>query len=205
MKPIAFSSVLVAALAAIGVAQAAEITIYKQPNFSGAGITLRDTRNNLSGSGFQDQASSAVISSGRWQLCSQPDFKGDCMTLTPGEYASLDPSLFHRVESMRVLDQYAQNERGYYGHERGEHRYRHADIELFPATAYRGGSIRLDHDRDALGDDRYGVGVSSLVVNEGTWQLCTRPGFRGDCDVYEPGSYPDVGRMSRVASARRVG
>ena len=208
MKSIAFPSAIIAALAAIGVAHAAEITIYKQPNFTGDQTTVRDARTDLAGSGFKDQASSVVIQSGRWQLCTWPDFKGDCMTLTPGEYARLDEKIFHRVRSIRPLDTYAENDRGYYGRDRaygyGE-RQRGADIELFAGRGYRGPHIGLDNDRGALGYDRDGVGVSSVVVNDGTWQLCSRPGFRGDCDTYEPGSYPDVGRMSRIASARRVG
>ena len=137
------------------------------------------------------------------------------MTLSPGEYSRLDETIFHRVRSVRPLDTYAENDRGYYGRERasgyGERAYgygdrdRRGDIELFAGTGYRGPRVGLDHDRGELGNDRYGIGVSSVVVNEGTWELCSRPGFRGDCDTYEPGSYPDVGRMSRIASARRVG
>jgi len=211
MKPISLRTAVVAALATFGVAHAAEITIYKQPNFTGDQTTVNDARTDLVGSGFKDQASSVVIRSGRWQLCTWPDFKGDCMTLTPGEYPRLDEKIFHRVRSIRPLETYAENERGYgdrgYGDRGyGDHRYRHGpDLELFAGTGYRGPRIPLNNDRDAIGRDRYGVGVSSLVVNEGTWQICSRPEFRGECDTYEPGSYPDIGRMSRVASARRVG
>lgn len=206
MKSISLRSAVVAALATFGVAHAAEITIYKQPNFTGDQTTIRDARTDLLGSGFKDQASSVVVQSGRWQLCTWPDFKGDCMTLTPGEYSRLDEKIFHRVRSIRPLDTYAENDRGYreraYGY--GE-RQRGADIVLFAARDYRGPRIALNDDRGLLGGDRYGVGVSSIVVNEGSWQLCTRPEFRGDCDTYEPGSYPDVGRINRIASARRVG
>lgn len=214
MKSISLQAAVVAALSAIGVAHAAEITIYKQPNFTGDQTTMREARTDLKGTGFKDQASSVVIQSGRWELCTWPDFKGDCMTLTPGQYARLDEKIFHRVRSIRPLDTYAENDRGYYGRDRDygygygdrdRDRDRVADIELFAGTGYRGPRVRLNHDRDALGDGRYGMGVSSVVVNEGTWQLCSRPDFRGDCDTYEPGSYPDVGRMSRIGSARRIG
>ncbi len=211
MKRIALHAA-VASLVAIGAAQAAEITIYKQPNFSGGELTLRDSRTDLRPSGFTDQASSAVVRSGRWQVCTWPNFQGDCMTLEPGQYASLDPKVFHRIESMRPIDVVAENdstfprgERGY-GEHRGYRGYRGGDIEMYAGTAYRGRRMRLSEDRDALGDDRYGLGISSLVVNEGTWQLCTRPGYEGRCEVFEPGSYPDIGRINnRVASVRRIG
>ena len=63
---------LVTALLLAGTAQAGEIVIHKQPNFTGGALTLRDDKANLANTGFQDQASSIVVKSGRWQVCSQP-------------------------------------------------------------------------------------------------------------------------------------
>src|SRR5439155_756960 len=82
---IAMKALIVAAVALAGTAQAAEIIIYKQPNFAGEQLTLRDASGNLA-TRFTDQASSAVVRSGRWELCTQPNFQGDCVTLEPGEY-----------------------------------------------------------------------------------------------------------------------
>ena len=95
-------ALIVAAVALAGTAQAAEIIIYKQPNFGGEQLTLRDASGNL-GARFTDQASSAVVRSGRWELCTQPNFQGDCVTLGPGEYSTLDSRLLHRVESARAI------------------------------------------------------------------------------------------------------
>ena len=97
MKPTHIRAALAAATLAFGAAAHAEITIYKQPNFSGEQLTLRDTRTDLSGTGFYDQVSSIVIRSGRWEFCSQPDFKGDCEVLGPGGYATLNQRLNHRI------------------------------------------------------------------------------------------------------------
>ena len=88
-------ALFLAAIAAAGVAQAAEITIYKQPNFAGEQLTLRDTTGNLSGN-FTDQASSAIVRGGRWQVCTQPNFQGDCLTLEPGQYTRLDAGYAQR-------------------------------------------------------------------------------------------------------------
>ena len=43
-------------------------------------------------------------------------------------------------------------------------------------------------------DDR----ASSIVVNEGVWQLCSGPAFSGTCRVFTPGRYPklDYGMMN---------
>ena len=63
MKSITLQSAVFTALAAIGVAHAAEITVFKQPNFTGDQTTIRDARTDLAGTGFKDQASSVVIRS----------------------------------------------------------------------------------------------------------------------------------------------
>src|SRR5215212_6884277 len=91
------------ALLFVGGLASAQITVYKQPNFTGADRTFSETVTDLKGTGFNDQLSSVKIKSGRWELCSQPAFKGDCMVLGPGDHARLDDKLFHRVESMRPV------------------------------------------------------------------------------------------------------
>ena len=73
MKPriVCFSVASITLLA--GLAQAAEITLYRQPYFTGSQLTLRGHTPNLADVGFRDQASSVVVSSGRWEVCTQPD------------------------------------------------------------------------------------------------------------------------------------
>ena len=66
-------------------------------------FTLRGTTAHLQGSGFYDNTSSIIVENGRWEFCSQPDFRGDCVTLGPGRYAPLDRSLTNRIESVRPL------------------------------------------------------------------------------------------------------
>src|SRR5690242_3296247 len=99
------SNVLRAALAAATLvsasAYAAGLTLYTQPSCAGQQHAVRGDGDNLAASGMQDQASSARIDRGQWQLCTQPDFKGDCVTLGPGDYSRLDERVFHKVESAR--------------------------------------------------------------------------------------------------------
>ena len=95
---IAFASVMLS-----GIANAAEMTIYKQPGFSGDAVTVRNEARDLGPLGITDQASSLDVRSGRWQVCTQPDFQGDCRVLAPGRYSALDPELNHRIESARAL------------------------------------------------------------------------------------------------------
>jgi beta/gamma crystallin len=200
MNPALLRSALASAAFAFGAAQAAELTFYKQPNFTGERLTLREDRGDLGG-GFNDQASSAIVRSGRWQVCTQPDFRGDCVVLERGEYASLEPRIFHRIESVRELAAYAQDER-WNGRNAGRGS---GAIQIFTDPGFHGHMTLVDRDRPALEDtDIYGA--SSLVVRDGTWELCTEPGFRGRCRTFEPGRYPNIGRLdNQVGSVRRVG
>lgn len=213
----------------MGAAQAAEVTIYKQPNFAGGALTLKDNANNLATSGFHDQASSIEVKSGRWEFCSQPDFKGDCVTLDSGRYATLDQKINHRVESVREVTRYAQNDRARaadpydrdnrYGDDRtryGTDRYadRHGSrfdegrsgVEVFAGPGMRGRGVRVKRDIDTFEDTGLAGRISALVIHEGSWQVCTRPGYEGRCRVLEPGIYDDLGRFdNRIGSMRRVG
>jgi hypothetical protein len=205
-----------AVLLAAGLATA-QITIYKQPDFTGGDRTIRESVTDLKGTGFNDQASSAVVKSGRWELCSQPEFKGDCMVLGPGEHARLDAKLFHRVESIREVQPapVARNEP--YGTApiaRGEpfgrdayRDQRYSALEVYTEPAFRGRPLRFDRDDSFVERRRAEEGIASLVVNEGTWQVCSDADYRGRCRTFEPGRYPRMGRFENtpIGSLRRIG
>ncbi len=205
LRSILGATAAVAALSA-GAAQAAAITVFKQPHFTGDKLTLRENATDLNGAGFEDQISSIVVHSGRWQFCSQPGFNGDCIVLGPGEYPQLAQDMNHRIESARELSRYAREGR-YRGREFTRNRHGGpAVVELFPGPDFRGRPLRLDGDDYALNDRGFEGGVSSLVVHEGRWQVCTRPGFQGRCRIFEPGRYADLRRFdNRIASMRRIG
>jgi hypothetical protein len=195
------------AVLSIGTAAAAEIVVYKQPNFAGEALTLRDDMANLANRGFLDQISSIDVKSGQWQVCTQPDFKGDCVVLERGTYPRLEQALNHRIESVREVTRYADRGRDRDDRYAGTRRYsRNAAVELFGAPDFRGRTMTLDRDAETLFDGRFDQRAASLVIHEGTWQLCTDPGYEGVCRVFEPGSYENLGRLhKRVGSLRRVG
>src|SRR6478672_11864182 len=92
-----------AAVAALlsGFALAAEVTVYKQQDFAGDQLPLRDAAYDLSRMNFHDQISSIVVHSGAWEVCTQPHFRGECVVLKPGKYSALETKINHRIESMR--------------------------------------------------------------------------------------------------------
>jgi hypothetical protein len=82
-------------------------------------------------------------------------------------------------------------------------RYARGDLEIFPNADFRGRPLRLERDADSLADA--GQNASSMMIHEGTWQVCTQPNYQGFCRTFEPGSYASLGRFdNRIASAKLV-
>jgi hypothetical protein len=218
MKTRAPYFMLVATLLLAGTTHAAEMTIFKQPNFTGAKLTLRGYTPNLAERGFSDQTSSIVVSSGRWEVCTQPDFRGDCLILDRGRYATLDRSLNDRIESAREVGSRAPEasyQPLYRGSSGGISVPRTAeapapnftpnvDIELFLGANYQNGGYATQRDMSQL-DPEFDDKTSSAIVAAGQWQLCTERNYGGRCVVFGPGRYPDLGAMNnQVSSLRRI-
>lgn len=219
-----------------GAAHAASIKLYKQPNFAGPALTVDGEKGNLQGTGYYDQVSSIVVDSGRWQVCSQPNFQGDCMILERGQYATLDPKINHRIESVREVapvvaekregrdrdGRYADRDGRYadrdgrfadrdarradfYAESRSYGRRGPGAIELFAGPAFRGPAVIIERDAWTLRESGFDERVSSVVVHDGRWQVCTDAGFEGECRVLEPGRYSHLGRFdNQIGSVRRV-
>ena len=80
----------------------ARATLYEGPNLSGRSYPLNEMMSNLGVTGFNDRASSLRVESGYWIFCSDADFRGDCRTFGPGDYASL-PGMRNVISSGRRI------------------------------------------------------------------------------------------------------
>ena len=110
MQPL-WRTLLVAAGFAFAAQAAAQVTFYESENYHGRSFTARDTIWNFEPTGFNDRASSAVVSSGFWQVCEDARFAGRCVVLRPGSYPSLRPmQMDRRISSVRPVDWDAQYE-----------------------------------------------------------------------------------------------
>ena len=86
-------------------AAAADLTLYADDGYQGRALNVVIDERELSVRNFNDRASSVVIESGAWVLCSGDDFGGKCVTLEPGRYASLRAvGLDDDVSSVRHRD-----------------------------------------------------------------------------------------------------
>ncbi|MEO8484808.1 MAG: beta/gamma crystallin-related protein [Betaproteobacteria bacterium] len=81
---------------------AGRATLYEGSNYSGRSFALGETMPNLGNTGFNDRASSLRVDSGYWIFCSDSDFRGECRTFGPGDYASL-PELSNTISSGRRI------------------------------------------------------------------------------------------------------
>ncbi len=183
---------------ATGAAGAAEITLYEHANFAGAQLTLRGYTRDISSTGFNDRASSIVVNSGRWELCTDSDFRGTCAVFTRGEYPVIDGRLNDRISSARETGSYGDRRGGYNDYGRGA-------IELFDQAGFAGRSLKLDSDAPSLGRSGFNDRAASMNVIQGTWELCVDAEFAGDCRTFAPGRYPDLGYgMARQVSSARL-
>jgi hypothetical protein len=105
-------SICALALLAFAAQAAAQITLYEHEGFGGRPLSTGTQIDSLVDYGFNDRASSVVVTSGRWQICEHANFRGHCVFLRPGQYPSLAamhlndaPSSVRRIgRNMRVAD-----------------------------------------------------------------------------------------------------
>lgn len=212
---------LVAAVAALvaGAAQAGdtEVIIYKQPHFRGQSQVVDGEVANLEG-GFARDASSLEVKGGYWEVCDQDHFRGNCHVLEPGKYPRLDSNLNERIVSIRFLgnDQkfarraYREDVREARRDARQERREarrmaQNGAIDLYGRPNFRGRSVRVEDSAPDLWERNFDGRASSAIVREGTWQLCSQPGYSGSCLVVGPGEYPRLAQLDdRVSSIRQV-
>ena len=89
----------------------ARATLYEGPNLSGRAFPINEAVTNLGRTGFNDRASSLRVESGYWIFCSDSEFRGECRTFGPGDYASL-PGLNNAISSgRRISNTYPYGER----------------------------------------------------------------------------------------------
>lgn len=181
---------------------AQEITIFEHDNFAGRRFAANASVADLANTGFNDRGSSVVVRSGTWQVCSDHYYRGRCVTLTSGDYPSLASlGLNDRVSSVRELgwqrDGGGQRDGGRApGPAAGR-------IALYDDTNLGGRGITIDQvvtDFERIGfNDR----ANSAIISDGAWELCEHAEFRGTCQIYPPGRYPNLGGLTGIVSSAR--
>jgi hypothetical protein len=186
--------ILLFGVAAAFPAAGADIVFYESDGFRGRSFVANQTISNFANVGFNDRASSVVIRSGTWQLCSDAFFRGRCVTLAPGEYPNLrSMALENQISSARELEWLG----GGGGAARPGGR-----VELFSGNRFEGRVFVVNEGVTNLPND-FNDQAQSMIVYDGYWEVCADIDFRGACQNYGPGRHASLGGLSnRVSSLR---
>jgi hypothetical protein len=165
---------------------------------------------NLQYSGFNDQASSAIIRGGRWQICTDAYFRGRCVTLDPGNYGSLGAmGLNDRISSVREVGWGgggAPGGGGGGGGSAGPIGPGGPALVLYSGRNLTGQTFALSTPLFNFDQSGFNDRAESAEVRDGTWQLCSDAQFQGTCIELGPGRHPNLGQLSgHVSSARIIG
>jgi hypothetical protein len=186
---------------------AGEVTLFADSDFNGQRVTIDRDAPNLRDFGFNDRASSVVVTSGRWLLCEHANFGGRCAEFGPGEYRQL-PGFNDAVSSVRQVGggghgrwrDRDHDHDGWRGGDRGG-----PDVLMFAGPRFEGQQVELSRDVRSLNDVGFNDRATSIVIREGRWEFCEHADFRGECIVLGPGRYDFLDRMNdRISSMRRL-
>lgn len=84
---------------------AAEITFYEYEGFRGRSFTVSEDVRDFDRHGFNDKAQSAMVGAGRWEVCADARFEGNCRILRRGSYDSLRSiDMAKRISSVRRVE-----------------------------------------------------------------------------------------------------
>ena len=207
---------------AVSTAWAGQITLYERPDFRGPSVVATSRVDTISRQGLGDTASSIVVADGRWEVCTQEFFRGRCTALDPGSYPSMSVSLNGRVASARQVGysdplpvtiapspSYVVVEPPVYSSSTvvpltvaRAYLYDHPNFAGQWVTMDRGEANDLDwaHFNNPLHR------ATSARVESGNWLFCTDMAFQGNCRIFGPGNYPNLGidMAPGIASARPV-
>ena len=181
----------------------ADVTFYENDNFSGRQVTVRDPIDNFQRMGFNDRASSVVVTGRPWEVCDDAGFRGHCFILRPGNYPSLSSmNLNDRISSARGVDRDGQ-----FADNRWAPPPLPGQVTFYENDNFRGRAFSTTSDVANLRRAGFNDRASSVVVVGERWEACDDAGFNGHCVFLRPGNYPSLGAMGmndRVSSVRMI-
>jgi uncharacterized protein YcfJ len=108
----------------------AQVTFYENDDFHGRNFTTNRQVDNFERFGFNDRASSVVVTNDRWEVCEDSRFGGKCVVLRPGRYGSLASlGMNNRISSARIVSRNARVDDGRYAPAPVGYDYRRRDKE----------------------------------------------------------------------------
>ena len=192
----------------VSAAFGADLTLFANDDYQGRALGVVIDERQLGVLNFDDRASSAVVEKGTWVLCSDEDFGGQCVTLGPGRYTSLQAiGLNNAITSVRRRDPVSVGE--FKGADAIAQTAASGpgDIQLYASDDYRGAPHSVDQQQADLPMESVQGKATSVVIAGGEWELCGDTYYRGQCVTLGPGKYPSLknyGLTHGVSSVRRA-
>jgi len=190
------------ALALAGTA-AADVTFYEHDNFGGRQFSAHDGIDDFRRIGFNDRASSVVVTGRPWEVCDDVGFRGHCFVLRPGNYPSLSAmNLGDRISSAREVDRHAHIDDRRWAPPPLPGQVTFYENDDFQGRAFSAQGDVPDFRRFGFNDR-----ASSVVVVGERWEACEDDDYNGRCVFLRPGNYPSLRAMGlndRISSVRMV-
>jgi uncharacterized protein YcfJ len=201
------NAILKSSLALVGAAfaaqAAAQVSFYENEGFAGRSFTTDQRVADMERTGFNNRASSVLVTRSNWEVCDDVRFGGRCVVLRPGRYPSLaSMGLNDRVSSVRAV---AANVRI------DESRYAPlpvaSKVTFYESESFTGRSFTSDKPVPSFERAGFNDLASSVEVIGERWEACEERRFQGRCVVLRPGRYPSLRSMgleNRVSSVRAI-
>ena len=205
MRPYQFALMLSTALLAQA-AHAGEVTLFSGYDLSGRESIVRGDVGNLQSQGFNDRAMSLMVHAGRWEVCTDADFRGECRVFESGPHRDLN-RFANQISSLREIGGERGNGYEERGRGRGRNRSGEQSVMLFDSSDLRGRSITLRGDANTFVPLGFNDRTQSMLIRGGTWEFCQHINFRGQCRTFGPGEYRNLDRAfyRAISSARQIG
>ncbi len=192
-------------VACLGATQAqAQVTFYEHDNYQGRNFVTEQSVADFRSFGFNDRASSIVVTSNRWEVCDDSNYGGRCVMLRPGSYPSLsDLGLNDRISSVRMVEVAPRP-----GDERSLPPARPLDaVTFYEGDDYQGRAYATQQSVPNFYNSGFNDRASSIVITSNRWEVCDDSNYGGRCVLLRPGSYPSLQAMGlndRISSVRLV-
>ncbi|HEX5130520.1 MAG TPA: beta/gamma crystallin-related protein [Usitatibacter sp.] len=176
-----------------------DVSVFDAREFRGFLTTLSDAVRDFERIGINDRVASIIVNRGTWQFCTHANFQGDCHVYGPGEYRSLPSGRDDAYSSARPVEPNALARRP----PQGAAPAKRGRIAMFEGIDFQGRSIYLDAPMANLELLDFNDRARSIVVDGGTWRLCSDAQNQGECHDFPPGRYPAIprGLSGKVSSA----
>ena len=205
MKTLTKAALAIAVVVAAAQANA-QVTFYENQGFQGRAFTAETNVADFGRFGFNDRASSVMVTGERWEVCEDVRYLGRCVVLRPGQYSTLGAmGLNDRISSVRAICHSQRID---------ERRYAPApapavaQITFYEDERFGGRSFTTDTVVEDFRNKGFNDRVSSIVVSgPDQWEACDDIRFKGSCVVLRAGQYPSLrgtGLNDRISSVRNI-